>query len=123
MGEQRRRTTNGPRRATGTPTEGERSWTNHLRQPPAHLARRLHRLRALASQIAAALFEADSLDPALAPLLQNVRRVWQEKAAGWWTRPTTPLGGRAPRDVAIEGAEGRALVDMLIGHIEHGIAV
>jgi uncharacterized protein (DUF2384 family) len=70
---------------------------------------------------ALALTDADARDPSLAPLVEMARRVWEEKAPYWWTRPTAPFGGLPPRTVAPQGDAGRAAVETLIGRIEHGI--
>jgi uncharacterized protein (DUF2384 family) len=86
-----------------------------------HLARRFARLRAVEERTAPALIEADAQDLGLAPLIEMARRVWREKASYWWTRPTAPLGGPSLRNVALQGAAGRAAVETLIGRIEHGI--
>jgi uncharacterized protein (DUF2384 family) len=69
------------------------------------------------------LFEADADDVHLASLVATIRRVWKHKGPRWWTRPTMPLGGRSPRDIAVESSEGRERVETLIIQIEHGIFV
>ena len=61
----------------------------------------------------------------LYPVYEAALRLWGDReSADWFLDQAHPLlGGRTPREVALESEEGAALVVQMIGQAEAGVAV
>lgn len=70
-------------------------------------------------------FKSPLEEQRLQPVYDAALRLWHDHEAAEWflDQPHPLLSGKTPREVALESADGSALVVQMIGQAEAGVAI